>query len=118
MEENIVDRFPHEFSGGQRQRIAIARALIMKPRILILDEPTSSLDVSNQKKIIDLLINLQNKMDISYIFISHDLNVIQTISHNLIVMKEGKMVEYSNTYNAITNPYHYYTKELVNSSKF
>ena len=118
LEENIVDRFPHEFSGGQRQRIAIARALIMKPRILILDEPTSSLDVSNQKKIIDLLINLQNKMDISFIFISHDLNVIQTISHNLIVMKEGKMVEYSNTYNAITNPYHYYTKELVNSSKF
>ena len=118
LENDCINRFPHEFSGGQRQRVAIARALIMKPKILILDEPTSSLDVTNQKKIIDLLIDLQNNIDVSYIFISHNLNVIQRVSHDLLVMKDGQMIEYSKTYDAIKNPKHDYTKELIDSSKF
>ena len=88
--ERDHNKYPHEFSGGQRQRIAIARALILKPKILILDEPTSALDITIQNQILDLLQNLQEKYSLSYIFISHDMNVIRSVSDKILVLKTGK----------------------------
>jgi ABC-type microcin C transport system duplicated ATPase subunit YejF len=89
LEKDILDRYPHEFSGGQRQRIAIARALIIKPEIVIFDEPTSSLDRAVQFQITELLKSLQNKYGLSYIFISHDMNLVRSLCHNVLVMKKG-----------------------------
>ncbi len=109
------NKYPHEFSGGQRQRIAIARALILKPKILILDEPTSALDISIQNQILDLLQNLQEKYSLSYIFISHDMNVIRSVSDKILVLKKGKLVEYDNARSIFNNPTHKYTKNLINS---
>ncbi len=110
------DKYPHEFSGGQRQRIAIARALILKPKILILDEPTSALDITIQNQILDLLQNLQDKYSLSYIFISHDMNVIRSVSDKIIVLKNGKLIEYGNANNIFNNTKNTYTKNLINSS--
>ena len=93
LEQNMLNRYPHEFSGGQRQRIAIARSLVLNPKIIILDEPTSALDLSVQSQIIDLLRKLQKEKSISYIFISHYLRVIKAISHRILVMKDGDIVE-------------------------
>ena len=107
------DRYPHEFSGGQRQRIAIARALILKPRLIILDEPTSALDMSVQAQVVDLLRDLQAQYRLSYLFISHDLKVVKALAEHLIVMKDGRVVEQGKAEDIFTNPTTEYTKTLL-----
>lgn len=114
----VLNKYPHEFSGGQRQRIAIARALILNPQIIVLDEPTSALDITIQRQIIQLLYNLQQKHNLSYIFISHDINAIHAISDNILVMKDGMAVEYGPAKQIIEHPRHSYTRELVSASQF
>ena len=109
-------RFPNEFSGGQRQRIAIARALVLKPEFIVLDEPTSSLDRAVQRQVIDLLKDLQKKYGLTYIFISHDLKVIRAICHDVLVMKDGIMMEYGPVSSVFSKPRHEYTKELLRTA--
>ncbi len=110
-----INKYPHEFSGGQRQRIAIARALILQPKILILDEPTSALDITIQNQIIDLLNKLQRELSLSYIFISHNMRVIQSIADKVIVLKKGKIVEANTTDEIFKNPKSDYTSDLIKS---
>ena len=109
------NRFPHEFSGGQRQRIGIAKAIILNPDIVICDEPVSALDVSIQAKIINLLLRLQRELNISYIFISHDLSVVRHIADRVMVMYGGKVVEEGITEDIFSNPKDDYTKTLLES---
>ncbi|WP_278939562.1 ABC transporter ATP-binding protein [Pseudomonas helleri] len=109
-------RYPHEFSGGQRQRISIARALIMEPELILLDEPTSALDRTVQKQVVDLLRDLQAKHGLTYLFISHDLAVVHALAHDMIVIKDGKVVEQGNAQSLFSNPQHPYTRELLQAS--
>lgn len=116
LDTSMLQRYPHQFSGGQRQRIAIARALSMKPKLIIFDEPTSALDVIVQKNILKLIVNLQEKYSLSYCFISHDLKVISSISHRIYVIKDSKIVETNSADELISNPQSDYTKKLIKSS--
>ncbi len=116
LEPSSMLRFPHEFSGGQRQRIAIARSFVLNPKFVLLDEPTSALDLSIQKQILELLLQLQENHKTTYIFISHDLRVIRSISHNLIVMKDGSILEQGVAKNILKNPQNDYTKNLIKSA--
>jgi ABC-type microcin C transport system duplicated ATPase subunit YejF len=116
LEDNMLYRYPQEFSGGQRQRIAIARALILQPKLLILDEPTSALDILVQDSIVKLLVNLQNKYNLSYCFISHDLHLIKKICHRTYVMKDSKIIEEGLTQDVFEKPSNSYTKDLIASS--
>ena len=113
--ENYISRYPHEISGGQRQRVSIARALIMKPKFVICDEPTSMLDVSIRISIMDLMINLAKDLDVSYLYITHDLAVARYMCDRIAVMYNGKIVELANTEELLKNPIHPYTKRLISS---
>ncbi len=108
-----MDRYPHEFSGGQRQRIAIARAMVLKPRFVVLDEPTSALDMSVQAQIVDLLRKLQNRHGLGYLFISHDLKVVRALAHRLIVLRHGLVVEEGPAARIFSSPQHPYTRDLM-----
>lgn len=110
---SVVDRYPHEFSGGQRQRIAIARALILEPEFLVLDEPTSALDVSVQAQVLNLLKELQSKRNLTYLFITHNLNVVRYMADKVAIMYLGKIVEYDTVIKIFHNPSHPYTKSLL-----
>ncbi|MBU2955703.1 ABC transporter ATP-binding protein [Marinobacter sp. F3R08] len=111
-------RYPHEFSGGQRQRIAIARALVLQPDLIILDEPTSALDRTVQKQVIELLRDIQSRYGLSYIFISHDLAVVRALSHKLLVLQHGRIVEYGQAAEIFHAPRADYTRELLNAAFF
>ena len=113
LEAAMMDRYPHEFSGGQRQRICIARALVLKPDFIVLDEPTSALDVSVQAQIVDLLRGLQQKHNLAYLFISHDLKVVRAMSHDVLVMKQGRIVEHGRAEDVLNNPKEAYTRALM-----
>lgn len=124
LEEVIVDvgltsddlnRYIFEFSGGQRQRIAVARALITRPKFIVLDEPTSALDVSIQSQICNLLIDLKNKLNLAYLFVSHNLPLIYQLTNKVAVMYNGEFVEVGDTEDVFKNPKHEYTKELISS---
>lgn len=113
---SMIDRYPHEFSGGQRQRIAIARAMILRPKLVVLDEPTSALDMTVQVQIVDLLRKLQSKYGLTYIFISHDLTVVRAMSHKVVVMKQGNIVEYGDAQALFENPQTDYAKTLLTAA--
>jgi microcin C transport system ATP-binding protein len=113
LEAAMAARYPHEFSGGQRQRIAIARALVLKPRLVVLDEPTSALDVSVQAQVVELLRGLQEKHRLAYLFISHDLKVVRAMAHRICVMKDGRIVEEGEATALTQNPREPYTRALM-----
>ena len=108
-----MDRYPHEFSGGQRQRIAIARAMVLKPRFVVLDEPTSALDMSVQAQIVELLRRLQQMHGLAYLFISHDLRVVRALAHRIVVLRHGKVVEQGAAAEVFANPREDYTRALM-----
>lgn len=116
LEPSVAEKYPHEFSGGQRQRIALARALIIRPKILVLDEPTSALDMAIQVQIIELLKKLQAEFNLSYIFISHDMHAVRAMSQKIMVMKDGKVVEFGSADEIFNHPKHNYTKQLITAA--
>jgi len=113
LEPEMMDRYPHEFSGGQRQRIAIARVLVLKPDFIVMDEPTSALDMSVQAQIVELLRDLQQRHGLTYLFISHDLKVVRAVSHDIVVMRRGKIVEQGPAADIFANPQQAYTRALM-----
>ncbi|WP_300673785.1 ATP-binding cassette domain-containing protein, partial [Helicobacter sp. UBA3407] len=117
LEESYLERYPNELSGGQRQRISIARSLILRPKVLILDEPTSALDRATQNQILTLLLNLSKQYHLSYLCISHDLSVIASLCQNVLVLKEGKMLEYGVTKEVFKSPKHPYVQTLLKASE-
>ncbi|MFN2381625.1 MAG: ABC transporter ATP-binding protein [Guyparkeria sp.] len=112
----VMSRYPHEFSGGQRQRIAIARALILKPKVLILDEPTSALDAAVQLQVLRLLRDLQAQYDLTYLLITHDLAVVRALAHRVVVMLDGEVIESGPTESVLDSPDHEYTRQLIDSA--
>ena len=116
IDPEMMHRYPHEFSGGQRQRIAIARAMILRPKLVILDEPTSALDRTVQAQIVDLLLDLQQKYHLAYIFISHDLRIVKALAHNIMVMKQGDVLEAGDANEVFSNPKSEYARNLLNAA--
>jgi peptide/nickel transport system ATP-binding protein len=112
---NFAERFPHELSGGQKQRVAIARALAVAPRLVVLDEPTSALDVSVQARVIDLLVELGRKLDLTFLFISHDLSLMRNFAERVGILYRGKIVETGPTADVFVHPQHDYTQLLLAS---
>ncbi|MFN7097546.1 MAG: ATP-binding cassette domain-containing protein, partial [Gammaproteobacteria bacterium] len=110
---NSVNRYPHEFSGGQRQRIAIARALVLSPKILLCDEPTSALDLSVQAQVLNLLKTLQYELQLSYLFITHNLSVVSYLADRAIVMRHGEVIEAGKIETILFSPQHEYTRMLI-----
>ena len=113
LEESALNRYPHEFSGGQRQRIGIARALALKPRFVVLDEPVSALDVSVGAQIVNLLAKLQREFGLTYLFISHSMPIVRYLSTRIAVMRKGKIVEIGDAVQVTSAPQHEYTKALI-----
>jgi microcin C transport system ATP-binding protein len=116
LEAGFANRYPHEFSGGQRQRISLARALVLRPKLIVLDEPTSALDMSVQAQIVDLLRELQERRGLAYLFISHDMNVVRALSTRLMVMRDGKALEYGPAKQIFEEPGSEYTRELMDAA--
>jgi peptide/nickel transport system ATP-binding protein len=112
---DYFERYPHELSGGQRQRASLARALALKPKLVIADEPTSALDVSVQAKVLELFARLQQELGFACLFITHDLAVVDQVAHRVLVMHKGKLVEQGKTRDVLTNPQEAYTQRLVDS---
>mgnify|MGYP001346795542 CR=1 FL=1 len=116
LDPTTMDRYPHEFSGGQRQRICVARALVLRPKLIVLDEPTSALDMSVQTQIVNLLRDLQKKYRLAYVFISHDLRVVRALAHDLIVIRQGVVVEQGPADDVFDNPTETYTQALMKAA--